>query len=102
MPAWPARTLNATQQIGGSLGTALLNTVFASSTAAYLATRVDTPAVREAAQIHGYVIGFAIGAAFLIVADTVGALPGQCVEGRHGGHRASSGFPCPSDTDGRP
>ena len=61
-------TLNATQQVGGSLGTALLNTVFASSTAAYLATRVDTPAVREAAQIHGYVIGFVIGAGCLGVA----------------------------------
>ena len=61
-------TLNTTQQIGGSLGTALLNTMFASTTAAYLATRVDTPAVREAAQIHGYTVGFAIGAAFLFVA----------------------------------
>jgi hypothetical protein len=61
-------TLNATQQIGGSLGTALLNTVFASSTAAYLATRVNTPANREAAQIHGYTIGFVIGAACLGVA----------------------------------
>ena len=63
-----AATLNTTQQIGGSLGTALLNTVFASTTAAYLATRVGTPAVREAAQIHGYTVGFAIGAAFLFVA----------------------------------
>ena len=45
-----------------------MNTVFASSTAAYLATRVDTPAVREAAQIHGYVIGFVIGAVFLVIA----------------------------------
>ena len=61
-------TLNTTQQIGGSLGTALLNTVFASTTAAYLATRVGTPAVHEAAQIHGYTVGFAIGAAFLVVA----------------------------------
>jgi EmrB/QacA subfamily drug resistance transporter len=61
-------TLNATQQIGGSLGTALLNTVFASTTAAYLATRVATPAVKEAAQIHGYVVGFAIGGALLVVA----------------------------------
>ena len=61
-------TLNATQQIGGSLGTALLNTVYASTVAAYLATRIGTPAVREAAQIHGYVIGFAIGAGFLAVA----------------------------------
>lgn len=61
-------TLNATQQVGGSLGTALLNTVFASSTAAYLATRVNTPANREAAQIHGYVVGFVIGAGCLVVA----------------------------------
>jgi MFS family permease len=61
-------TLNATQQIGGSLGTALLNTVYASSVAAYLATRVDTPAVREAAQIHAYTIGFTIGAVFIAAA----------------------------------
>lgn len=61
-------TLNASQQVGGSLGTALLNTVFASTTAAYLATRVGTPAVREAAQIHGYTVGFAIGAVFLAIA----------------------------------
>jgi MFS family permease len=61
-------TLNASQQIGGSLGTALLNTVFASTTAAYLATRVATPAVHEAAQIHGYTVGFAIGAVFLVIA----------------------------------
>jgi EmrB/QacA subfamily drug resistance transporter len=61
-------TLNTTQQIGGSLGTALLNTVFASTTATYLATRVGTPAVREAAQIHGYTVGFAIGAVFLVIA----------------------------------
>ena len=61
-------TLNTTQQIGGSLGTALLNTVFASTTAAYLATRIGTPAVREAAQIHGYTVGFAIGAVFLAIA----------------------------------
>jgi EmrB/QacA subfamily drug resistance transporter len=61
-------TLNTTQQIGGSLGTALLNTVFASTTAAYLSTRVGTPAVREAAQIHGYTVGFAIGAVFLAIA----------------------------------
>jgi EmrB/QacA subfamily drug resistance transporter len=61
-------TLNATQQIGGSLGTALLNTVFASTTAAYLASRVDTPAVKEAAQIHGYVVGCAIGGVLLVVA----------------------------------
>ena len=40
----------------------------ASTTAAYLATRIGTPAVREAAQIHGYTVGFAIGAVFLAIA----------------------------------
>lgn len=61
-------TLNATQQVGGSLGTALLNTVFASSTAAYLASHGHGVAAVAAAQIHGYTIGFVVGAVFLAVA----------------------------------
>ena len=88
-------TLNATQQIGGSLGTALLNTVFASTTAAYLATRVDTPAVREAAQIHGYTVGFAIGAVFLAIAAlSAGFLIKRQEEGhgRHGRHGTRPGL----------
>ncbi len=61
-------TLNTSQQIGGSLGTALLNTLAASATVTYLATRVHTPAAVQAAQVHGYTVGFLVGAAFLIVA----------------------------------
>jgi EmrB/QacA subfamily drug resistance transporter len=60
--------VNTTQQVGGSLGTALLNTVAASATAAYLVTRVPTKATVEAAQVHGYTVGFLVGAACLTVA----------------------------------
>ncbi len=60
--------VNTTQQIGGSLGTALLNTVAASATAAYLATRSPSRVNVQAAQIHGYTVGFLVGAACLVVA----------------------------------
>ena len=61
-------TLNTSQQIGGSLGTALLNTLAASATVAYLATRHKTPATVQAAQVHGYSVGFMVGCGFLVVA----------------------------------
>jgi EmrB/QacA subfamily drug resistance transporter len=60
--------VNTTQQVGGSLGTALLNTVAASATATYLLTRVHTKANVGAAQVHGYTIGFLVGAGCLVVA----------------------------------
>ena len=60
--------VNTTQQVGGSLGTALLNTVAASATAAYLATRAPSSANVKAAQIHGYTVGFVVGASCQVVA----------------------------------
>ncbi len=61
-------TLNTSQQIGGSLGTALLNTLAASATVTYLATHAHTPAAAVAGQVHGYSVGFMVGAGFLVVA----------------------------------
>ncbi|MGN9894632.1 MFS transporter [Micromonospora sp. L31] len=61
-------TLNATQQIGGSLGTALLNTFFTSAVTAYLASRVPDQATMAQATIHGYSVAFAWGAALILVA----------------------------------
>jgi len=61
-------TLNTSQQIGGSLGTALLNTLAASATVTYLLSRPRTPANVRAAQVHGYSVGFMVGTAFLVVA----------------------------------
>jgi EmrB/QacA subfamily drug resistance transporter len=66
--------VNTTQQVGGSLGTALLNTVAASATATYLATRVHTRAAIDAAQVHGYTIGFLIGAGCLVIASLSAAV----------------------------
>jgi EmrB/QacA subfamily drug resistance transporter len=60
--------VNTTQQIGGSLGTALLNTVAASATAAFLLTRIHTKANIATATVHGYTVGFEIGAVCLAIA----------------------------------
>ena len=61
-------TLNASQQIGGSLGTALLNTIFATATASYLISHGHSPSDLVAAQLHGYHVGFLFGAGALLAA----------------------------------
>jgi EmrB/QacA subfamily drug resistance transporter len=64
--------LNSSQQIGGSLGTALLNTVFASAVTAFLTAHVHSP--QQIAQqtplalIHGYHVAFLWGACLLTAA----------------------------------
>ncbi len=53
-------TVNVAQQIGGSIGTALLNTVAVSTTATAIATagRAATPALAAHALVHGYTTAF--------------------------------------------
>jgi MFS family permease len=51
--------VNTSQQVGGSVGTALLSTIFASATAAYASSHIGTPGVMNAASIHGYTTAFA-------------------------------------------
>ncbi len=67
--------LNTTQQVGGSLGTALLNTIYASAVAGYLVANVHAPSQLAAEQplafIHGYHVAFAIGAGLLALACLV-------------------------------
>jgi len=65
--------LNTSQQIGGSLGTALLNTIFAGAVTAYFTD--NPPASPEEGQqilpfafIHGYQVAFYWGAALFAVA----------------------------------
>jgi predicted MFS family arabinose efflux permease len=64
--------VNTTQQIGGSLGTALLNTVAATATAGYITAH----GVRSvsAGLVHGYAIAFAVGAVFLVIAALAAAV----------------------------
>jgi EmrB/QacA subfamily drug resistance transporter len=60
--------VNATQQVGGSLGTALLNTVAASATASYLAAHAGRLAVLQSGLVHGYTVAFTVSASLLVLA----------------------------------
>ena len=51
-------TVNTMQQIGGSLGTALLSTLSAAATTTSLADRRPTPALVAQATVHGYTTAF--------------------------------------------
>ncbi len=64
-----AATVNTVQQVGGSLGVALLNTIAASATAGYLAaSRTRTTATVARALVHGYTTATAWSAAILLAA----------------------------------
>ncbi len=67
--------LNTSQQIGGSLGTALLNTLFAAAVTGYLTDHVRSPADAQRlvpnALIHGYHVAFFWGAVLLAAAFLV-------------------------------
>jgi EmrB/QacA subfamily drug resistance transporter len=56
--------VNATNQVGGSLGLALLSTLAATATAHYLAGKNPTPSVMASASVHGYTTGFWWAAGF--------------------------------------
>jgi predicted dinucleotide-binding enzyme len=66
--------LNTSQQVGGSIGTALLNTLAASATAAYLVGRAVTTASTKAAALHGYTTAFLWAALIFVIAAVVTAL----------------------------
>ena len=64
-------TLNAGQQIGGSVGTSLLNTIFASAVAQYLTSHLSpatlvhghpAPSLTAMSLIHGYTTAFWVAA----------------------------------------
>ncbi|MFE7530029.1 MFS transporter [Kitasatospora sp. NPDC057542] len=68
-------TINSAQQVGGSVGTALLNTVAASATASFLATRVASdPAVQAQGAVHGYVAATRVAMGVLLLAALVAVL----------------------------
>jgi MFS family permease len=50
--------VNTSQQVGGSVGTALLSTIFATAASSWAASHVRVPDVREAATVHGYTVAF--------------------------------------------
>jgi EmrB/QacA subfamily drug resistance transporter len=56
--------VNATNQVGGSLGLALLSTLAATATTHYLAGKQPTPTVIAQAAVHSYATGFWWAAGF--------------------------------------
>ncbi len=67
--------VNTSQQVGGSVGTALLSTIFASAAASFASGHARTADLASAASIHGYTTAFewaaALFAAGLLVATLV-------------------------------
>ncbi|MCU1362219.1 MAG: Drug resistance transporter, EmrB/QacA subfamilyprotein [Acidimicrobiaceae bacterium] len=63
--------LNASQQVGASLGAALLNTIAATATASYIASR--GAGFLERGTVHGFAVAFAVGAAILAAGAIVSA-----------------------------
>jgi Na+/melibiose symporter-like transporter len=67
--------VNTMQQVGGSIGTALLSSIFASAMTSYLDGRRPSPEVLQAAAVHGYSVAFWIAAGvFAVGAIAIAAL----------------------------
>ena len=67
--------VNTSQQVGGSVGTALLNTLAASAATSYLASHGPlTPDVAAKAAVHGYSVAYWWGAGFFSFGAVLAAL----------------------------
>jgi predicted MFS family arabinose efflux permease len=66
--------LNTAQQVGGSIGTALLNTIAASAATAYLVGKVVTPTTKVLSVIHSYSVAFLWSAAIFLVGAALAAI----------------------------
>ena len=67
-------TVNSCQQVGGSIGTAFLNTMATTATASYLSGKIATPAVTAQAALHGYTVAFWWAAGIFAVGAAVALL----------------------------
>jgi EmrB/QacA subfamily drug resistance transporter len=70
--------VNAVQQIGGSVGTALLNTIFVSAATTYFVSHqinpVKDPVGGMAGTVHGYTVAFWVSAALMAAAAIIAAV----------------------------
>ncbi|WP_073950865.1 MFS transporter [Streptomyces kebangsaanensis] len=71
-------TVNTSQQVGGSIGTALLNTIATTSGAAYITARLrgpaDRPRVVSEGIVHGYTVALWWAAGVMLLAALVAGL----------------------------
>jgi EmrB/QacA subfamily drug resistance transporter len=66
--------VNTMQQVGGSIGTALLTTLSSSAVTSYVAGRAPRPDVLQHAAVHGYTVAFWWAAAIFAVGSVVTTL----------------------------
>jgi EmrB/QacA subfamily drug resistance transporter len=66
--------VNTSQQVGGSVGTALLSTIFASAAASFVSAHAKTAGSASAASVHGYTTAFTWAAALFGVGLLVALL----------------------------
>jgi EmrB/QacA subfamily drug resistance transporter len=66
--------VNTSQQVGGSVGTALLSTIFASAAASFASAHANTAGLASAASIHGYTVAFEWAAALFGIGVLVALL----------------------------
>jgi EmrB/QacA subfamily drug resistance transporter len=69
-----AAMVNTSQQIGGSVGTALLTTIFASAVASYSSAHAHAAGLHNAASVHGYTTAYGWAAGLFGVGLLVAAL----------------------------
>jgi EmrB/QacA subfamily drug resistance transporter len=66
--------VNTSQQIGGSIGTAVLSTIFTGAVTGYATTHVRSPALPLEAAMHGYTTAFWCSSAVFVVGAVVSAI----------------------------
>jgi EmrB/QacA subfamily drug resistance transporter len=94
--------VNTSQQVGGSIGTALLNTLAASAVTSYLASHVPaTAAVAAEAAVHSYATAYWWGAAFFAFGAILAALLFRR-RGHGGSHVAQPASASTSEPVGEP
>jgi EmrB/QacA subfamily drug resistance transporter len=89
-------TVNTSQQVGGSIGTALLNTIATTSSAAYITAHLRNPAQRalivKEGLVHGYTVAIWWAAGIMLLA---GLVAGLMVTAKAPKHAAPMGAPVP-------
>ncbi len=81
-------TVNTAQQVGGSIGTALLNTIATTSSTAYIVAHLHNPAekalVTSKGIVHGYTVAIWWAVAVMLLAGLVAGLMVTARAPKHG------------------
>ncbi|MEV6169128.1 MFS transporter [Streptomyces sp. NPDC051954] len=81
-------TVNTSQQVGGSIGTALLNTIATTSSAAYVTAHLTNPSQRDLVVregiVHGYTVAIWWAVGIMLLAGLIAGLMVTAKAPKHG------------------